>query len=222
MASGRVTNVCFHGIGTPQRELEPGEDVYWVAEDRFRRILDEVAAWPGVRISFDDGNASDLEIGLPALLERGLTADFFVLAGRLGQPGSLDEDGVRELRRHGMAIGTHGMWHRSWRGMDPRERQEEFVAARERLADVAGAPVDAAACPRGQYDRRVLADLRRQGYTRVYTSDRRPARAGSWLQPRFSVRRDDEPATLRLEALSPAPLARRTRNAAVGVVKRWR
>ena len=222
MASERVTNVCFHGIGTPRRELEPGEDVYWVAEDRFRRILDEVATWPGVRLSFDDGNASDLAIGLPALLERGLTADFFVVAGRLGQPGSLDEDGVRELRRHGMGIGTHGMWHRSWRGMDQRERREEFVAARDRLATVAGAPVDAAACPRGQYDRRVLTDLRRQGYTRVYTSDRRPARAGSWLQPRFSVRRDDEPATLRAEALSPVPLARRARNTAVGVVKRWR
>ena len=222
MASERVTNVCFHGIGTPRRELEPGEDVYWVAEDRFRRILDEVATWPGVRLSFDDGNASDLAIGLPALLERGLTADFFVVAGRLGQPGSLDEDGVRELRRHGMGIGTHGMWHRSWRGMDQRERREEFVAARDRLATVTGAPVDAAACPRGQYDRRVLTDLRRQGYTRVYTSDRRPARAGSWLQPRFSVRRDDEPATLRAEALSPAPLGRRARNAAVGAVKRWR
>src|SRR5439155_990533 len=101
-----------------------------------------------------------------------------------------------------------GMWHRWWRGMDQRERREEFVAARDRLATVAGAPVDAAACPRGQYDRRVLTDLRRQGYTRVYTSDRRPARAGSWLQPRFSVRRDDEPATLRAEALSPVPLAR--------------
>ena len=95
------------------------------------------------------------------------------------------------------------------------------MAARDRLATVTGAPVDAAACPRGQYDRRVLTDLRRQGYTRVYTSDRRPARAGSWLQPRFSVRRDDEPATLRAEALSPVPLARRARNTAVGVVKRW-
>ncbi len=217
-----VTNVCFHGIGAPGRELEPGEDAYWVSEDRFRRILDEVATWPAVRLSFDDGNASDLAIGLPALVERGLRADFFVVAGRLGQPGSLDDDGVRQLRSHGMGIGTHGMWHRSWRGMGDGERHEELVSARQRLADVAGTPVDAAACPRGQYDRRVLGDLRRHGYARVYTSDRRPANGGAWLQPRFSVRRDDTPESLRAEALAPAPLTRQVRGAAVGVVKRWR
>ena len=217
-----VVNVCFHGIGTPTRELEPGEDVYWVSEDSFARILDEVAGWPSVRLSFDDGNQSDVDCALPALRERGLTADFFVVAGRLGQPGSLDDDAVRELRTHGMGIGTHGMWHRSWRGMDERERAEEFVTARARLAGLTGVPVDAAACPRGQYDRRVLSDLRALGYRRVYTSDRRPARAGAWLQPRFSVRRDDTPATVRAEALSPAPLARRLRGTAAGVVKRWR
>ena len=70
----RLLNICFHGIGTPGRALEPGEDRYWITSDEFHRILDEIATWPSTRISFDDGNASDLEIGLPALVERGLTA----------------------------------------------------------------------------------------------------------------------------------------------------
>src|SRR5687768_1699714 len=106
-----IVNVCFHGIGTPARELEPGEDRYWIPVDVYHRVLDDVATWPSVRISFDDGNASDVEIGLPALLERGLTADFFVLAGRLGAAGSLDEAAVKELAAAGMTIGTHGMRH---------------------------------------------------------------------------------------------------------------
>src|SRR3712207_5181342 len=93
-----VINVCFHGIGTPRRELEPGEAPYWIGVDTYHRVLDDLASWPlPVRISFDDGNASDVEIGLPGLLSRGLTADFFVLAGRLGQTGSLDEPAVKEL-----------------------------------------------------------------------------------------------------------------------------
>ena len=29
---GRLLNLCFHGIGTPQRPLEPGEDAYWISE----------------------------------------------------------------------------------------------------------------------------------------------------------------------------------------------
>jgi len=174
-----VLNVCFHGVGTPARELEPGEAPYWVSEDSFHAILDELASWPSVRISFDDGNASDVQIGLPALVERGLRADFFVLAGRLGTAGSLDRDAVRELRENGMTIGSHGMAHRSWRAMAPSTRDAELVAARARLAEAAGAPVDAAACPLGRYDRRLLADLRRLGYHRVFTSDRRPARSGA-------------------------------------------
>src|SRR5690349_7096366 len=106
MPDGRVVNVCFHGIGTPQRELEPGEAPYWVSEAAFHEVLDEIAGWPRIRISFDDGNASDLDLALPALVERGLTADFFVLAGRLESEGSLDVDAVRELCRAGMTIGT--------------------------------------------------------------------------------------------------------------------
>ena len=88
MADDRQLHLLFHGIGTPSRALEPGEDEFWVGFDQFRRILDEAMTWPGVVFSFDDGNLSDVEFGLPALRERGLEARFNVIAGRLGEPGS--------------------------------------------------------------------------------------------------------------------------------------
>jgi len=215
-------NILFHGIGTPQRELEPGEDRYWVGREQFEAVLDEVAAWPGVRLSFDDGNTSDVEIALPALLDRGLTADFFVLAGRLGRPGSLAEDDLHSLLKNGMSIGTHGMTHRSWRRMDAAATREELVDARDRLAAVTGQPVTTAACPLGQYDRACLTELRRLGYTAAFTSDRRPARAGRWLQPRFSVRAEDTPESVRGAVLHSRQLTARARASAAGVVKRWR
>jgi peptidoglycan/xylan/chitin deacetylase (PgdA/CDA1 family) len=222
VTSGDVVNICFHGVGTPQRELEPGEAGYWVSVDAFRRILDEIAGWPDVAISFDDGNDSDLGIGLPELRSRGLAATFFPLAGRLGAAGSLGAADVRELAAAGMRIGTHGMAHRSWRGMDQATTTTELVEARQRLAEAAGAPVTEAACPLGRYDRRVLADLRRLGYQRVYTSDRRSARRGSWLQPRFSVRTADTATSLRAAALARPGLPQRARDGAVGVIKRLR
>lgn len=217
-----MLNVCFHGVGEPKRELEPGEAVYWVGTGQFLRILDEVAQWPAVRLSFDDSNASDIEIALPALQQRGLVADFFVIAGRLDTPGSLGEAEVVELDRAGMTIGSHGMHHVSWRGMSGAICEAELGAARDRLAAVVGKPVRTAACPRGQYDRRALQALRRHGYRRVFTSDRRPAREDRWLQPRYSVRSHDTVETMRAEVLaSPGP-ARRLRGSAVGLVKRWR
>lgn len=217
-----MINICFHGIGTPRRELEPGEDRYWVGAAVFQRILDDLVTWPAVRISFDDGNASDVAVALPALVERGLTADFFVVAGRLDQPGSLGTDEVRELHRRGMGVGSHGMAHRSWRGMDPSTRERELVLAREHLAAVTGTRIDTAACPLGKYDRGVLAHLRRLGYARVFTSDRRRARPQAWLQPRYSVRRHDTPQSLRAEALARPPVVRRARASVVGMVKRLR
>jgi peptidoglycan/xylan/chitin deacetylase (PgdA/CDA1 family) len=221
-ATGSVINVCFHGIGTPGREMESGEDRYWISVDTYHRVLDDIAGWPSARISFDDGNASDVEIGLPGLLSRGLTADFFVLAGRFGTPGSLDEPAVKELVAAGMTVGTHGMNHIPWRGLDPVTNRAELVDARDRIAAVTGTPVDAAACPLGRYDRRLLADLRRFGYRRVYTSDRRVADPNAWLQHRFSIRADDTPESFRAQATAVPPPARRVKDAAKGIIKRWR
>lgn len=222
MRRQRPVNVCFHGVGEPRRELEPGEERYWIGADEFRRVLDVLAEHPEVRISFDDGNWSDIEHGLPALLERGLVATFFVLAGRLGVPGSLDEDAVRHLAGQGMRIGSHGMDHASWRRMDTLTATRELVEARDRLVATVGAPVTEAACPRGQYDRRALQQLRRAGYDAVHTSDRARASAGAWLQPRFSVLNDDTAATIERDVLAPPRAGRRLERSAALLVKRLR
>lgn len=221
MSAPRI-NLCFHGIGTPARDLEIGEAHYWVRTTVFHAMLDTVVGDPRVRISFDDGNASDAEIALPALLERDLRATFFVLAGRLDQPGSLTREQVLELRDHGMGIGTHGYAHRPWRGMDPATAGTELEDARAEIADLVGGPVEEAALPLGRYDRALLATLRRLGYRAVHTSDRRWAREGAWLQPRFSIRDHDTATRLEQRMLTPPALPARTRGELVGLVKRFR
>lgn len=218
----RVVNVCFHGIGTPRRVLEPGEDSYWISRDTFLGVLDQVVGRDDVRLSFDDGNDSDVDIALPALLERGLTATFFVVAGRLDQPGSLGSDDVRHLRDAGMTIGNHGMTHRPWRGLDAARRQEELVTSREVLEHVTGSRVHDAALPLGRYDRDVLEALKPLSYRSVQTSDRRWARTDRWLQPRYSIRRGDTVRSVEREVLQRPALPLRARSALVGTVKRLR
>lgn len=215
-------NVCFHGIGTPGRELEPGEAPYWVDHSTFVQVLDLLAEDPRVRISFDDGNASDIALGLPGLLERGLRATFFVLAGRLDRPGSLRTEDVQALADVGMGIGTHGMDHRPWRGLDPGQRRRELEEARRVLTEVVRSPVTEAALPLGRYDRELLGHLRELRYAAVHTSDRRWAREGAWLQPRFSVRDGDTANSVRTTVLGRQAVGRRAERALVGAVKRWR
>ena len=217
-----VRGLNFHGIGRPGRALEPGEDRYWIGVDTFHGVLDLVALRDNVRLSFDDGNASDIDIGLDALLERGLVASFFVVAGRIGAPGSLDADALRELSRQGMTIGTHGMDHRSWRGLSPADRQRELVDAREQIAETVGRPVEEAALPLGLYDRRVLADLKALGYTAVHTSERMPGADDAWLRPRFSIRTDDNVESFVREALTDPSPARQVWGAVKTRCKRLR
>ena len=67
-----VFNVCFHGIGAPQRGLEVDEEQYWVEVDQFEEMLEMIRRYSFIRITFDDGNASDVTSALPALLRHGL------------------------------------------------------------------------------------------------------------------------------------------------------
>ena len=48
VAAPRFT-VCFHGVGVPTHEREPGEAGYWVSRDRFLELLDWAGGGTGCR-----------------------------------------------------------------------------------------------------------------------------------------------------------------------------
>jgi peptidoglycan/xylan/chitin deacetylase (PgdA/CDA1 family) len=217
-----VVNITVHGIGPPSRKLDAGEDQTWVSIAQFERVLDGVAERADVRLTFDDGNESDVEVALPRLVERGLTAEFFLLAGMLGKRGRVDQAGVRALLDAGMAIGSHGWSHRDWRGVDNAQAREELDDARRVLSDLTGRPVSRVAIPFGSYDRHVLRRLRAAGVTRAYTSEGGRARPDAWLQARTSLRHDMDVACIARVLDPDTSLTRRARGSAARAVKRLR
>ena len=212
--------LTFHGIGEPPPTVPDGERRFWVAREVLEATLDQVATRSDVSVTFDDGNRSDADIALPALVKRGLSARFFVLSDRLEQPGYLDADDLRVLAAAGMSVGCHGVGHRPWTGLDTNELRDELDAARSLLEDAVGAPVTEASCPFGIYDRRVLRQLRSMGFERVYTSDGGRTDPNAWLQARNTVEAGWEPTPERLSGREPAStrLVRRAKQ----IVKRWR
>jgi peptidoglycan/xylan/chitin deacetylase (PgdA/CDA1 family) len=221
-AGTSIVVLNFHGVGEPPRALELGEASVWLLRDAFEAALDAVAGRDDVRITFDDGNASDVTIALPALLARGLAATFFLPAAFVGRPHFVDEDDIRALTEAGMQIGSHGMDHRPWPTLDDSELKREVIDARDRLEEWSGQLVVEAACPFGAYDRRTLAALRDGGFERVFTSDRGRTSPDAWLQPRNTIHRDDRADDVdRIVSERPGAvgsLVRATRLA----VKRWR
>lgn len=188
--------VNFHGIGEPWAGVPADEVDYWCPRDEFLPLLDELvrvrdAAGVQLQVTFDDGNLSDVTDALPALGERGLSATFFICAGRLGLPNYLDEHHLRHLRDAGMAIGSHGWDHADLRRTDDSALARETDGARTRLVEASVGPVEDFALPFGSYDRRVLHALR--GHREVYTSDRGRAPLKSWVTARESYVRGWEP-----------------------------
>lgn len=217
-----VVIVNVHGIGEPPRRLDPGEDMAWVSIAQFEKVLDAATGRDDVRLTFDDGNASDVEVALPRLRERGLQAEFYLAAGLLGEPGRLDKDGVRELRRAGMPIGSHGWAHRDWRRLTPEQANEEFVEAPRVLSELSGVPVTRTSIPFGSYDRHVLGHLRAAGATRACTSDGGRTLDGNWIQARNSLRNTLDDDWIRRVMLGSPSAPLRARQIAARTVKRIR
>ena len=187
----RVIN--FHGIGSPKRVLDPGEQPFWLTLDFFRHLLDRIAEHPErnrMVLTFDDGNSSDLELALPELLERRLSAEFFVLAGRLGHQGSLNAGDVRALHFSGMRVGSHGTDHVDLTSLPSQHLAANLANSKAVLEDICGVPVRNFAIPFGRYNRTVLRAIRKAGFEAAYTSDGGPTRGDRFVLPRRSLRND--------------------------------
>jgi hypothetical protein len=146
-----------------------------------------------VRITFDDGNASDVEVALSDLWSAASMRSSSCFPGcwesATGRPrrcprvaGHRHGDRVARAGR----IGTGG-------GSTERRRGEKLDDAHRVLGKLTGHPVSHVAIPFGSYDRHVLRRLRAAGVTRAYTSDGGRARPD---QPAARLgRRLDRPGT---------------------------
>jgi peptidoglycan/xylan/chitin deacetylase (PgdA/CDA1 family) len=197
--------VTFHGFGEPPAGASEAERRTWLPVGWLDPLLDALPRRQ-VRLTFDDGNRSDIKHALPALARHERQATFFVPAGELDKPGRLAREHVSRLRAAGMEIGSHGLHHRDWRRLSDEALERELAGSRSLLAGILDGEVREAACPFGS-DRRVLRALREAGYSRVYTSDGGPAAERAWLAPRTTINRD-RPLDAWLEFLSRGPQRR--------------
>jgi peptidoglycan/xylan/chitin deacetylase (PgdA/CDA1 family) len=209
--------LMLHGVGPAPSHLDPEERPYWITEQAFTFILEQIKTCPA-RLTFDDGNDTDARIAVPRLLEAGLTAAFFIPSDRIGTPGYVTEQDIRAMYDAGMEIGSHGCAHLNWLDACDAEIATDVVQSIDRLAQIVNAPVRSVAIPFGRCDRRVLAVLRQLGIGRVYSSFRGPDIEGSWLARRDCITADMGPHEI-FEILTRKPDAAA---AAFNFLRIWR
>ena len=155
---------------------EPQNYSYIVDQRNFGKQLDlfqsrEIMNGIEVKVTFDDGHASDYSIALPLLVERGMAAHFFITAGWIGERrGFMSWPELRELHDAGQQVGAHGWSHKLLTHCDRGELHVELVRARELLEDKLGTQITTISFPGGRFNGHVLAACAEAGYTKMFTS----------------------------------------------------
>lgn len=128
---------------------------------------------PEVVITFDDGHESNLEIAAPLLLERGLSACFFVTSGYVDRrEGFMSSEQLRSLSQMpGMLIGSHGESHRFFDDMSDEEARHELLVSRESLESIIGQPCLSMSFPGGRFNQRTLTMMEKAGYRQWFGSE---------------------------------------------------
>src|SRR4051794_6284538 len=78
-----------------------------------------------VSLTFDDGIDEQYAAGV-ILAERGLNATFFVNSARIGAPGFMSMDQLRDLQSDGNEIGGHTLHHARLTDLPPADQRVEI------------------------------------------------------------------------------------------------
>jgi peptidoglycan/xylan/chitin deacetylase (PgdA/CDA1 family) len=139
-----------------------------------------------VAISFDDGDAGQYARAFPTLLERKMTATFFIATSWVGRPDYVTWDQLREMKQAGMSIQSHTRTHAYMSELDPQAAGEEFRGSKEDLDTALEQNTDQIALPGGFEPPRVLWPLLLGAGYRVVANSRwglNPALANGTSSP---------------------------------------
>jgi peptidoglycan/xylan/chitin deacetylase (PgdA/CDA1 family) len=190
----------YHGVGSAA-ELGGADPVYAVSRPSFeahlRAIgrsvalatqLNEQRAITAPAITFDDGHITNFTNAFPALVDAGMTAEFYVNSATVGQPCFVDWAKLDQMARAGMSIQSHGHRHVFFADLDMAGLRAELERSKKAIEDRLGREVTVLAPPGGRYDRRTIETALALGYRALAVS-----RPGLWKRldqstvPRFPI-----------------------------------
>jgi len=176
---------------------------------------------PSVVLTFDDGLVGQYKCAFPALVERGMTATFFISTALTGSPGYLNWKQMREMSEAGMTFGSHGREHIDYSALNAATVRNELYRSQAELEEGLGKAVTTFSAPYGFINREMNESVREAGFQWICTSHPWVASADSTVVPRLAIYHDtDLSGFSALANRSALPLlARRARNALLHLPK---
>lgn len=188
----RCPILMYHYIGEVPQDATPlrrdltvtaaqlAEQIAWLRDNGYTTItLAQLAAAlldsadlpeKPVALTFDDGYADAYEVAAPTLAQSGMVGTFFLISGRMDQPGYLSWTQAAELARAGMEIGNHSATHPDLTALDRTAQQAEIEAAATAIEAAVGARPQAFCYPLGRYTLTTVALLKETGHRVAVTT----------------------------------------------------
>ena len=121
-------------------------------------------------LTFDDGYDDNYQAALPVLLRQGMRASFFVVTGKIGQPGYMSWQQAAKMQAQGMEIGSHTVHHYTLNEINLNEMERELRASRLMLESNLPAAAPVFANPFGETAPAVVSLLQKTGYQAACSS----------------------------------------------------
>lgn len=166
----RVPILMYHEVTGPDGMPEESYASWSVTREQFADHLDmlssrgytgmSVSQWLDARealprgvkpvvITFDDGFTGNLDSAIPALLERGWSATFFLISMKIGAPGYGSAKGWQDAAQAGMEIGSHTATHPFMGPVSAADARRELQESKTALEKVTLAPIRGFSWPNG-------------------------------------------------------------------------
>lgn len=184
--------LCLHDTTPGAATGVPEEREYWFDFNAFSELYDTLKQSAGgfgvaVQATSDDGFLSDYTHLYPWAVEQKTTLQCFIPTDFVDAPGRVKKVHLREMHANGVVIGSHGAGHLNWQQVSDQDRWQDIERGKKQLEDILGAEVRVVAPPFGAMNKATHADLRANGFNKVYLTGGGFAAGQHWLQARTSL-----------------------------------
>ncbi|MBZ0165167.1 MAG: polysaccharide deacetylase family protein, partial [Candidatus Omnitrophica bacterium] len=125
-----------------------------------------------VVLTFDDGYADNYTNAFPLLKKYNFPATFFISTEKVGLPGYVTWDQLREMAAAGISIGSHAVRHEYLPDLSRQRIIEEVRESRRILEQQLGMPVLNFSYPVGGFNDEIKSLVRQAGYQSAVTTNR--------------------------------------------------